>query len=215
MKRPSLKISLPPVRLVLASASPQRKRLLADSGVNFEVIHPGEAEDAIASASTPEALALAKACAKAQVVAGALPPPYPAVVIGVDTLVALGAEIIGKPLDRPDAAAILSRLSGTRHRVISGVCLWPVLAAPKRSLTPKLATESAWVTMRKMSKPEIDTYIASGEADGKAGAYAIQEGGDRFVESLEGSFSNVVGMPMELFAKLLPEALKDWGLELR
>jgi len=198
-------------RLVLASASPRRKQILKDADFKFEAIAPGEVEDAISAASSPEALAVAKARAKAESVAVGLPPPYPAVVIAVDTLVAYGDAVVGKPLDRADAIAILSRLSGTRHRVISGLCLWPVQQA-KPGLAPKLAAETTYVKMRQMSAEEIAAYVASGEADGKAGAYAVQETGDRFVERVEGSFLNVVGFPLELFKILWAQVLTEWGL---
>ena len=127
-----------------------------------------------------------------------------------DTLVALGDEIIGKPLDRTEAVAILTRLSGTRQRVISGLCLWPVTGG-RDVLAPHVCVATTWVQMRAMSPEQIKEYVASGESDGKAGAYAIQEGGDRFVESLEGSFLNVVGFPLELFEEWLPAALREWG----
>lgn len=203
------------MRLILASASPQRRKILADSGRSFELADPGEVENAIAAAPSPEALAIAKARAKAMDVAATLTGPYPAVVVGVDTLVALGEEVIGKPLDRFDAAGILTRLSGTRHRVISGICLWPVHGgtAPgnvPQGCAPKLASDSTFVKMRTMTAEEIEAYIDSGESDDKAGAYAIQEKGDKFVESLEGSFLNVVGFPLELFEKMLPEAIREW-----
>jgi septum formation protein len=204
------------VRLILASASPQRHKILADYGYTFELADPGEVENAIAAAPTPEALAIAKARAKALDIAAVLPPPYPAIVIGVDTLVASNTgEIVGKPLDRYDAEGILTRLSGTRHRVISGICLWPVVAAAGTgtahlTIAPKLASETTFVTMKAMSDEEIEAYVASGEADGKAGAYAIQEKGDKFVEKLEGSFLNVVGFPLELFEKILPESISEW-----
>ncbi|MFH0938763.1 MAG: Maf family protein [Planctomycetota bacterium] len=195
-------------RLVLASVSPRRKQILREAGFAFEAIDPGEVEDAIAAAHCPESLAIAKARAKAEVVVVGVPPPYPVVVVAVDTLVAHGDTVIGKPQDRTDAVAILSRLSGTRHRVISGLCLWPILATGV-SLAPKLATETTWVKMRKMSAEEIAAYVASGEADGKAGAYAVQETGDRFVEKIEGSFLNIVGFPLELFKMLLSQTLDE------
>jgi len=116
-----------PIRLVLASASPRRQEILSAAGYEFETADPGEAEYAVAAASGPEALALAKARAKAQAVAAGLAGP--ALVVGADTLVALGDEVLGKPLDRLDALRILTRLSGTRHRVITGLCLWPVPGA--------------------------------------------------------------------------------------
>jgi len=201
----------PCCRLVLASASPQRRQILARAGFTFEALDPGEAEEAIAGAPTPDEVAAGKARAKAARVAAALAPPYPAVVVASDTLVVLGGEIIGKPLDRAEAVAILTRLSGTRHRVISGLCLWPVTGA-RRAPAPRLGVATTWVQMRAMSPEQIREYVASGESDGKAGAYAIQEGGDRFVESLDGSFLNVVGFPLELFEEWLPRALAEWGL---
>jgi septum formation protein len=225
-------------RLVLASASPQRKQILANAGYVFEAADPGDVEDSIAAAYTPEELALAKARAKAAHVAAALGPPYPAVAIGADTIVAVGetSEIVGKPADRQDAVRILQRLSGTRHRVISGLCLWPVTfrtagslvkrapPAPcgqdaggtenrKSKIPVKTAVATTWVKMHRMTDEQIQAYVDSGESDGKAGAYAIQEGGDRFVESLNGSFLNVVGFPLELFEELLPIALREWGFE--
>ncbi|MGD0090451.1 MAG: Maf family protein [Planctomycetota bacterium] len=211
------------MRLVLASASPQRQQILAKAGYVFEVVDPGEVEDAVASAGRPEELAAAKACAKARHVAAALLAPYPAVVVAADTLVVLGSEIIGKPRDRADAVGILTRLSGTRQRVISGLCLWPVTLQSRPAGTesqfpnsrklvsvpagprPKCGVATTWVQMRRMSAAQIQAYVASGASDGKAGAYAIQEGGDRFVEALEGSFLNVVGFPLELFEAWLPD----------
>lgn len=204
-------------RLILASASPRRREILRQAQYEFEAIDPGEVENAIATAPTPEALAIAKARAKARDVAAQLKPPFPAVVVGVDTLVAAGDEIVGKPLDRMDAERILERLSGTRHRVISGICLW---LARREGFTEEILTADApcqdaattWVTMRKMSAEEIAAYAASGEADGKAGAYAVQETGDKFVEKMDGSFLNVVGFPLELFKEMLPKAERVWSL---
>ena len=195
-------------RLVLASSSPRRQEILKNAGYEFEIMDPGEAEDAIAAAPTPEALAIARARAKAMHVAASVRPPFPVLIAGADTLVALGDDVLGKPLDRFDAAAILTRLSGSRHRVISGLCLWPLSSAAAPGTIPQgdapvLASASTWVQMRKMSAEEIETYVATGQSDGKAGAYAIQENGDRFVKNLEGSFLNVVGFPLELFQQLL------------
>jgi septum formation protein len=197
----------PSYRLVLASASPRRRDILKDAGYTFEVVDPGEVEESITAAPTPDALAMEKARAKAQSVAERLAPPFPAIVVGVDTLCVAGNEVIGKPLDRADARDILSRLSGSRHRVISGLCLWPVNRSSGVSsgaeLRSALISVTTWVTLRKMSREEIDNYVDSGESDGKAGAYAIQEKGDRFVTSVEGSFLNVVGFPLEAFRELL------------
>lgn len=198
----------PPIPLVLASFSERRRRILLDAGYAFEAHDPGEAEDAVAAAPGPEALAMAKARAKAQAVAARLPAGRPYLVLGADTLVALGDEVLGKPLDRFDAAKILGKLSGTRHRVVTGLCLWLAPGNP----APLLAAERTWVTMRKMSPAEIQAYVDSGEADGKAGAYAIQETGDRFVVKVEGDFNNVVGLPLARFESLWPNALATWGV---
>jgi septum formation protein len=196
------------IRTVLASVSPRRKKIFADAVGRFETADPGNIEEAITSAETPEQLAIAKARAKAEAVAADLAGPYPALVLGADTLVAAQGKVIGKPLDRADAAAILSGLSGTRHCVISGVCAILVESAVKHVVLE--FAEQTWVTMRRMSAAEIAAYVASGQSDGKAGAYAIQENGDRFVEKLEGSFLNVVGFPLERFQAELPAALKRW-----
>ena len=106
---------------------------------------------------------------------------------------------MGKPANVAEAGSMLSSLSGTRHVVITGVA---ILAPGGVRI---IAAETTYVTMRKMTEAEIEGYIASGEWDGKAGAYAIQETADRFVEKLEGSFSNVVGLPMELVGRMLDE----------
>ncbi|HYF49931.1 MAG TPA: Maf family protein [Planctomycetota bacterium] len=194
------------VRLVLASASPRRRQILQDRGYQFELADPGEVEESISHAPTPEQLAIEKARVKAEAVAAKLHGPRPALVIGVDTLCAEGDRIIGKPLDRADAIAILTRLAGTRHRVISGLCVQPVLKDGAGA--PLLRAETTWVTMRRVPREEIEAYVATGEADGKAGAYAVQENGDKFVEKIEGSFLNVVGFPLEMFERELPLLLK-------
>lgn len=195
-----------PCRLILASASPRRHQILRDAGYAFEIVDPGEVEDEVRSAPTPEELAEGKAAAKARHVARSPKGSEPALIIGVDTLCAADGDVIGKPLDRPDAIRILTRLSGTRHRVISGYCLLPFPAGDAC-----IGSETTWVTMRPMAPGEIHAYVASGEADGKAGAYAIQETGDAYVDKLEGSFLNVVGFPLETFERTLPGVLKKMG----
>ena len=203
---------MPSYRLILASTSPRRRQLLTEAGYVFDAVDPGDAEDAIQHAPTPGALAVEKARLKARAAVRAFRGTRPALVIGADTLVAAGGDVLGKPVDRTDAKCILTRLSGTRHQVISGVCVWPVLANSVE-VAPWTAEVSTWVTMRNVAAAEIDAYVASGESDGKAGAYAIQEKGDKFVAGLEGSFANVVGFPIEVFRETLPRLLKEWGLE--
>lgn len=207
---------MPSYRLILASTSERRRHLLAEAGFHFESFDPGDAEESIQTASSPAALAVAKARLKAAAGADRFAGSGPAIVIGADTLVATGGstpEVIGKPLDRTDAKCILTRLSGTRHRVISGLCLWPVGGSRGAGNPPWTIDVSTWVTMRQMDAAEIDAYVASGESDGKAGAYAIQERGDRFVAGVEGSFANVVGFPIEVFREVLPDRVREWGFD--
>jgi septum formation protein len=194
-----------PVDLVLASVSPRRQAILRDAGYTFSMLDPGDAEDQVQG---PDAAtqACAKARAKAAQTVGSIKPQRNTLVVAADTLVALNGEVLGKPLDRQDARRILKRLSGTRQEVISGLCLWPAPCGPE----PLVESVSSWVTMRPMTSDEIAAYVDSGEADGKAGAYAIQETGDRFVEKLEGSFLNVVGFPLERFQERLRELLERW-----
>lgn len=181
--------------IVLASASPRRHVLLKRLVQDFE-IRPSDAEEMVDDTRPPEEVARANAQAKARDVAAGLEE---GTVIGADTVVAAAdGGLVGKPVDRKDAVAILRRLSGSRHRVITGVCVLEV--APGRL---DVRAAETWVTMKKMSEQEIADYVASGEADGKAGAYAIQETGDRFVTHLEGSMSNVVGLPLELLDEML------------
>jgi len=182
--------------LLLASTSPRRRQLLVESGYALRVIPP------IADESPPKGLCPAKvaeeiACRKAESVAQSVSH---GLVLGADTLVALDDSIIGKPDSREHAITILNRLSGRSQLVITGLCLIDTATHRRR-----VASEITQVTMRPISQVEIEAYVDSGEAMGKAGAYAIQETGDRFVERIDGSFSNVVGLPLELLQRLLRE----------
>lgn len=163
-------------------------------GLAFEVVEPRVEEDAAGGARE---VAERLAAEKARDVAGRVPA---GIVIGCDTVVALGGDILGKPVDATDARRILRLLSGTRHAVVSGLCVLD--AATRRE---RIASEETRVTMRPWTEEEIDAYVASGEGMGKAGAYAIQETGDRFVARIEGSLTNVVGLPTELLARILIE----------
>ncbi len=185
------------IRLILASASPRRQRLLREAGYDFEVIESPlpEPEDELpflAPAKQAEALAYFKA----RSVADANPD---CCVLGADTIVSVGGRVLGKADDSRAARRMLRMLSGTRHAVITGVAL----VGPGR--TRLIASDVTYVTMRRLSEEEIASYVASGEWVAKAGAYAIQETADRFVESLEGSFSNVVGLPVELTKRMILE----------
>jgi len=183
--------------LVLASSSPRRKALLRDAGLVFRAVDPPIREPGrLPNRLTPPQQAEALAYFKAKAVRDMVDDPY---VLGADTIVALGEAILGKAADEAEARRMLGRLSGSRHQVITGVALL------RRDGARLIASEITHVTMRPMRREELDAYIASGEWIGKAGAYAIQETGDRFVELVEGSFSNVVGLPTELVRRMLEE----------
>jgi septum formation protein len=126
------------------------------------------------------------------------------IVLGADTIVACGEEILGKADDEAQARQMLSRLSGTRHDVITGLAL--LVPTPGGRAERLLASDITQVTMRRLSDEEISQYVASSEWRDKAGAYAIQETGDAFIEKLEGSFTNVVGLPMELLERMMAKA---------
>ncbi len=189
------------LKLVLASSSPRRRQLLAEAGYDFEVVDPPIEEPTdLGPALMPTGRAEALAYFKARSVADFMPHAY---VLGADTVVASAgaqAELLGKPADSIEAARMLRRLSGTRHEVITGVAL----------LGPggyrHISSDVTYVTIRPMTEGEIEAYVASGEWIDKAGAYAIQESADRFVEKVEGSFSNVVGLPMEMVGRMIAAA---------
>jgi len=180
--------------LVLASASPRRRALLEAAGIAFRVLEP-RIEEHDPDRGDPHAVALRNAVRKAEAVPG---DP----VLGADTVVAVGDRLLGKPRDAAHAKELLGMLSGTTHRVVTAVAL----RAGGRTRTRTVETR---VTMRRLAPAEIDAYVASGEAMGKAGAYAIQETADRFVTALEGPFDNVVGLPLEAVRELLAEAGSD------
>lgn len=183
--------------LILASSSPRRRQLLADAGYAFAVIDPplGEPDGRLAGLP-PRQQAEALAYFKARSVAESNPD---AMVLAADTVVASGGAVLGKPAALSDARRMLETLSGTRHAVVTGVAL--LGPGPARLI----ASEVTHVTMRAMLPEEVEAYLASGEWRGKAGAYAIQETADRFVQNVEGSFTNVVGLPMELVEQMIHE----------
>ena len=185
-----------PERILLASASPRRAELLARMGYAFDVVPP-DVDETVRAGADPAAEAERLAAAKAEDVAGRTPP---SILVAADTVVALGGEILGKPRDRAHAREMLGRLSGTRHHVITGLCVLDTRAGRRR-----VGSVSTAVTMTAMTPRQIAEYVDSGEADGKAGAYAIPETADRYVSHLEGSFDNVVGLPTERLGEILRE----------
>ncbi len=184
--------------IILASQSPRRAALLAEAGIAFEAVAPRYDEPATPGRhASPAAVAESLSYFKA----ASLADDYPdRIILGADTVVALGGEIFGKPEDVTDARRILSALLGTTQQVITGVTL--VHRAREQRLTGHEVTE---VTMRRMSETELEAYLAGGEWEGKAGAYGIQGEADRFIERCEGSYSNVVGLPVELVERMLAE----------
>jgi len=181
---------------ILASASPRRRDLLAQIGASFRV-EASEAEE-MREAKDAEELVLANASIKARAVAAHTGLP----VLGADTVVALNGRIFGKPADEAEARAMLSALSGCRHEVLTGV-VW-VKAGREFSAVAK-----THVFFAPLSEAVIARYVATGEPLGKAGAYAVQGGAAVFVERIEGSFSNVVGLPLHCTAELAKKAGVD------
>jgi len=189
-----------PPHLILASTSPRRRDLLRAAGYRFVVRPPPVGERGVPPHGSPGAYveSLAYLKAEAAVEAHGLEA---GIVLGADTAVELGGALLGKPADPDDARRILARLSGTRHRVLTGLAL--VDLDRGRRL---LAHEVTGIRMAPLSPDAIDAYVESGEAMGKAGAYAVQETGDQYVEAMDGSRTNVVGLPMELLERMLKAA---------
>ncbi len=181
--------------VVLASASPRRRELLQRICPEFQVA-PAEIEEALEGSPTPDAVA-ALALRKARAVAGRL---REGIVLGADTVVVIDGEPLGKPADPAGAAAMLRRLRGREHQVITGIAA--VEAATGRAAA--LAVTSR-VRMGDYGDRAIDDYVATGEPLDKAGAYAIQGAGGRLVAGWSGSFSNIVGLPLAATWRLLAD----------
>jgi septum formation protein len=187
------------VRLILASASPRRRELLERLGVPF-MVWPSGVEEPLAPEVPASALAATLARAKAgrvadQVRAAGGPP---AVVLGADTLVVVDGRPLGKPVSRDDARRMLRTLRGRGHEVVTGVAL---LGTADGREAVEVVTSP--VVMRAYGEPEIEAYVATGEADDKAGAYAVQGVGGQLVARVEGCYTNVVGLPLGTTARLL------------
>jgi nucleoside triphosphate pyrophosphatase len=183
------------MRLILASASPRRKKLLRAAGFTFRV-RAGSAEPPPRRGESPVAFARRAARTKALEVAAT--EKRGMLVLGADTIVVAGKEILGKPRSRRDAARMLRKLSGREHRVITGVCL---VLAPHRVISLKHAVTR--MRFRRLSEADIRRYIRSREPFGKAGAYAIQKRASKFVTRIEGCYFNVVGLPVALVSQML------------
>ena len=176
--------------LTLASTSPQRRAILEQLRIPFEVVQPTYVEDDPGGLE-PAELVRRRAEGKARSV-----HRRDGVTIGVDTEVLLDGRVYGKPVDRADAEHMLNELSGRTHTVLSGVCL----LGPEVDLVQHERTE---VTFRLLRPELVEAYLGSGEWEGRAGAYAIQGLGGRLVERIEGDYLNVVGLPGSLLVSLL------------
>ena len=182
------------MRLTLASASPRRAELLRAAGILFDVL-PVDVDERFHPDETPEQ-AVAR-LAEAKAAAGAAIRPD-TIVLGADTTVVIDGHALAKPADPADAARMLRLLSGRDHDVMTGICL----CYGRQRL---VHVETTRVRMAPMGEPEIHWYVSTGEPYDKAGAYAVQGRASRFVERLEGSYSNVVGLPISRVYELLKE----------
>jgi septum formation protein len=170
------------MELVLASQSPRRSELLRNAGIPFRV-QPANVDETPLPGEAPEAHVCRLALEKASSAAGDL-------VLGADTVVVVDGWILGKPTDQEDAARMLRLLSGRKHRVITGICL--------KGREVIVDHDSTNVFFAELTEAEIQEYVATGEPMGKAGAYAIQGRASRFIERIEGSYGNVVGLPVAM-----------------
>lgn len=177
--------------VILASGSPQRREILGKLGVEFEVVVPGAGE---LDGGDPEFLVIENARRKAR----AVERPAGALVIACDTDVVLDGEVLGKPADAAEARAYLDRMSGRGHTVMSGLVVLDEIGEERSGL------ERSEVVFRDLGETEKQRYVDFGEWEGRSGGYAIQTLGSTLVERLEGSVSNVVGLPVGLLAALAP-----------
>lgn len=186
-------------KLILASRSPRRRELLAEAGYRFEVIAPDEAAECGAtSGESPAELVARLAYQKAVDVGSRIEA---GLILGCDTVAECEGQILGKPANRDDARHMLQALRGRVHRVLSGLCLWN---KPRRE--PLVRVAITLLRMDPLGDEQIDDYLAGGQWEGKAGAFGYQ---DRlgWVHVIEGSPSNVVGLPMELLEETIKESL--------
>lgn len=190
-------MNLPEKRLILASASPRRKELLASLGVEFAII-PAEVVEHEAPDADPRAMVRHNAALKADWVAARHPQ---ATVIGADTTVFVGQTVLNKPRDAAEARSMLRRLSGTQHTVFTGLAIRR--QSDGLSLERGVASE---VTFKSIDEATIELYLSRVHTLDKAGGYAIQEAGELIIAGFTGSLSNIVGLPLEEMKQLLTQA---------
>jgi septum formation protein len=191
-------------KLILASGSPRRRQLLAEAGYEFDVVAPADdVECGVCSQNGPAGLVTDLAYRKAAAVRQRLELPQPAILVAADTVAECDGMVLGKPRHLDDARAMLRLLRGRLHRVLTGICVWPLDRAE-----PRIEVAVTRLRMDHLPDVAIEEYLATGQWEGKAGAFGYQ---DRlgWVRVESGSESNVVGMPMELLAQMLAEMNGD------
>ncbi|MBW7988528.1 MAG: septum formation protein Maf [Planctomycetes bacterium] len=187
---------------ILASASPRRKQLLTEAGYKFTIVRPDIDESAFSTKDVePCEYAERLALAKAKNIAEYHPD---CLVIAADTIAYFEGEIIGKPADRTDAEQITNKLFSRPHKVITGIAIVRL-----RDGIEINKSDTTTVYPKKLTSEQIAEHIESGSWHDKAGAYAIQENGDVFIEKIDGSLTNVMGLPMELLERLLKSLIEQ------
>ncbi|MBR4073673.1 MAG: septum formation protein Maf [Clostridia bacterium] len=188
------------MKIILASKSPRRKEILENLNINFEIITADTNESSCLTC--PEKLVEELALRKAEAVKNLLIKKNKftpdSVIIGCDTVVSKGGKILGKPENRTEAKKMLENLSGSEHKVISGLA---VITADKTMLSHEVTK----VYFDKLSLEEITAYVATGECDDKAGAYGIQGIAGKFIKGIEGCYFNVVGLPVNLLYRMFKD----------
>ncbi len=180
------------MNIILASASPRRKEILTDMGYEFKII----VSDANENITEADPCILTEKLAKLKADAVSDKADENDIIISADTVVAIDDRILGKPKDKSDAENMISALSGNVHRVITGVCV-------KTANKEFIAHDITYVYFKKLTAQQIEDYVSTDEPYDKAGGYAIQGLAGKFVDKIEGSYTNVVGLPKELLQKML------------
>lgn len=187
--------------LILASQSPRRQQILNEAGLKF-MTAPAHIDESIIPGESPVEHVQRLAAEKARTIALSLSRPQ-MLILAADTVVVLNNKILGKPLNDTDAKNILKKLSGQTHEVLTG---WTLI--DENGKTRAQGVENSKVQFRTLSGQEIDDYVKSGEPHDKAGAYAIQESGGKFVKNVEGLVSNVIGLPIEIILPHIPSDVR-------
>lgn len=186
------------MKIILASASPRRNELLKKLYRDFTVF-PADIEETLPEDIGPEFAPVFLAAQKAEAVSDRFPEDL---IIASDTVVVCDGEIFGKPKDHEDAKRMIRKLSGCTHKVITGCCI-------RIGDAQTTFSEESFVTFYELKEKEIDSYVATEEPMGKAGAYAIQEAGALFVEKIEGDFYNIVGLPIARLKREIESLIEE------